>query len=180
MTRLSIASNPNSQAHIEELFRRRAGSADVYMALANGPKSQEELTAILGKSQPTVSKIVAHLYESGLIDRVPQSRRVLWMWHDMERTLGISRVARRLATKPTPKAGAPNRTLRTFHLTDDVGLAQLFLAPSLPTKAQIAHHLRSRAVLLPPTITADFLANQIVAAFHSAKREASPSGDEAS
>jgi len=106
MTRLSIAANPNSHAHIEELFRRRAGSADLYMALADGPKSQEELTTLLGKSQPTISKIVTHLYESGLIDRVPQSGRVLWMWHDMERTLGISRVARRLVTKSTPKTGA--------------------------------------------------------------------------
>jgi biotin operon repressor len=106
MTRLSIAANPNSQAHIEELFRRRAGSADLYMALADGPRSQEELTTVLGKSQPTVSRIIAHLYESGLIDRVPQSGRVLWMWHDMERTLGISRVARRLVTKPTAKTGA--------------------------------------------------------------------------
>ena len=106
MTRLSIASNPNSQTHIEELFRRRAGSAELYMALADGPKSQDELTVILAKSQPTVSRIVSHLYESGLIDRVPQSGRVLWMWHDMERTLGISRVARRLTTKPTAKTGA--------------------------------------------------------------------------
>jgi len=105
MTRLSIASNPNSQAHVEELFRRRAGSADLYMALANGPKSQEELTGILGKSQPTVSKIISHLYESGLIDRVPKPKGVLWMWHDMERTLGISRVARRLTAKPTTKTG---------------------------------------------------------------------------
>jgi biotin operon repressor len=109
MTRLSIAANPNSRAHIEELFRRRAGSVDLYMALAYGPKSQEELTTLLGESQPTVSKIVAHLYESGLIDRVPQSGRVLWMWHDMERTLGISRVARRLVTKPTPKIGVSER-----------------------------------------------------------------------
>lgn len=106
MTRLSIAANPNSHTHIEELFRRRAGSADLYVALADGPKSQEELTTLLGKSQPTISKIVTHLYESGLIDRVPQSGRVLWMWHDMERTLGISRVARRLVTKSTPKTGA--------------------------------------------------------------------------
>jgi predicted transcriptional regulator len=106
MTRLSIAANPNSHAHIEDLLRRRAGSADVYMALADGPKSQDELTRLLGKSQPTVSRIVAHLYESGLIDRVPQSGGVLWIWHDMERTLGISRVARRLVTKPAPKTGA--------------------------------------------------------------------------
>ena len=105
MTRLSIAANPNSQAHIEELLSRRAGSADLYMALAEGPKSQDELTRILGKSQPTVSRIVAHLYESGLNDRVPQPGGVLWMWHDMERALGISRVARRLAIKPTTKTG---------------------------------------------------------------------------
>jgi predicted transcriptional regulator len=105
MTRLSIAANPNSHAHIEDLLRRRTGSADLYMALADGPKSQEELTTVLGKSQPTVSRIVAYLYEKGLIDRVPQSGGVLWMWHDMERTLGISRVARRLVTKTTPKIG---------------------------------------------------------------------------
>jgi biotin operon repressor len=109
MTRLSIASNPNSQMHVEELFRRRAGSADLYMALANGPKSQEELVKVLGKSQATISKVIAHLYESGLIDRMPRSGSVLWMWHDMERTLGISRVARRLTAKPTTKTGAPKQ-----------------------------------------------------------------------
>lgn len=106
MTRLAIASNPNSQAHVEELFKRRAGSADLYMALSNGPKSQEELVKILGKSQPTVSRVITHLYESGMIDRVPNPGGVLWMWHDMERTLGISRVARRLTAKPTTKTGA--------------------------------------------------------------------------
>jgi predicted transcriptional regulator len=107
MTRLSIAANPNSQIHIEGVFQRRAGSAELYMALANGPKTQEELTGISRKSQPTVSKILTYLYETGLIDRCPEAGRVLWMWHDMERTLGISRVARRLAsTKPTTKTGS--------------------------------------------------------------------------
>ena len=106
MTRLSIAANPNSQTHIEEKFRLRAGSADLYMALADGPKSQEQLTRILGKSQGTVSKVIGYLYESGLIDRVPQPGGALWMWHDMERALGISRVAKRLATKPTTTSRA--------------------------------------------------------------------------
>jgi len=106
MTRLSIAANPNSGTHVEDLFRRRAGSADLYLALENGPKTQEELTHILGKSQPTVSKILTHLHESGLIDRMAEPGRVLWMWHDMERTLGISRVAGRLASTKSPaKAG---------------------------------------------------------------------------
>jgi len=111
MTRLSIASNPNSQAHVEKKFRDRTGSAELYMALADGPKSQEELVKILGKSQPTVSKVITHLYESGLIDRVPNPGGVLWMWHDMERTLGISRVARRLAAKPTTKTGAAKQSI---------------------------------------------------------------------
>lgn len=56
-----------------------------------------------------------------------------------------------------------------FRLTDDDGLAQLFLEPTLPTKARIARHLKSRAALLPPSITADFLAEQILSAFHAAK-----------
>jgi hypothetical protein len=107
MTRLSIAANPNSAVHIEELFRRRAGSADLYMALQDGPKTQEDLTRILEKSQPTVSRILTHLYESGLIERLASSSSVLWMWHEMERTLGISHVARRLTTiKPAAKVGS--------------------------------------------------------------------------
>jgi DNA-binding transcriptional ArsR family regulator len=106
MTRLAIAANPNSQIHIAEVFRARIGSPDLYLALENGPKTQEDLAAILGKSQPTVSRILTHLYESGLIDRLPESGRVLWMWHDMERSLGISRVARRVASaKPAAKVG---------------------------------------------------------------------------
>jgi DNA-binding transcriptional ArsR family regulator len=98
MTRLSIASNPNSGTHIEQLFRRRAGSAEIYLALAEGPKTQEELTQSSKKSQPTVSRILTHLYESGLIEKLAGPTSVKWMWHEMERTLGISRVARRLAT----------------------------------------------------------------------------------
>lgn len=97
MTRLSIASNPRSAEHIEELFRQRAGSADIYLVLEMGPKSQAELAQISGKSQSTVSRILTYLHESGLIDKIPESGRVLWMWHDMERALGISRVARRIA-----------------------------------------------------------------------------------
>jgi CRP-like cAMP-binding protein len=107
MTRLSIASNPNSSTHIEAVFRRRTGSPDLYLALESGPKTQEELAQLLGKSQPTVSKILAHLHESGLIDKLTESGHILWMWHEMERTLGISNVARRLAiAKSTPKAGS--------------------------------------------------------------------------
>src|SRR5262245_53738740 len=107
MTRLAIAANPNSQAHIEELFTRRAGSAEVYLLFEGGPKTQDELIALTGKSQATVSKICTHLFESGLIERLPASGGVRWMWHSMERTLGISRVAKKIAnTKSSSKAGS--------------------------------------------------------------------------
>jgi predicted HTH transcriptional regulator len=107
MTRLSIAANPNSEAHIENLFRRRAGGADLYLSLENGPKTQEDLAHLLGKSQSTVSRVLTHVHESGLIDRMAGSGGVLWMWHDMERSLGISRVARRLTNaKPAAEAGS--------------------------------------------------------------------------
>ena len=62
-----------------------------------------------------------------------------------------------------------SKTLRTFRLTDEVGLSELFLGSKLPTKARVAKHLRSSAVLLPPSITADFLAEHIVSAFVAAE-----------
>jgi predicted HTH transcriptional regulator len=107
MTRLSIAANPNSGLHIEELFRQPAGSADLYLALESGPKTQENLADVLRKSRATVSRVLTHLHESGLIDRLTGPGGVLWMWHDMERALGISRVAKRLASiKPTTETGS--------------------------------------------------------------------------
>jgi DNA-binding transcriptional ArsR family regulator len=101
MTRLAIASNPHNQRYIEQVFRGRGGSAELYLALAQGPRTQEELTAILKKSQPTVSRIIKHLYENGIIDRLPTPGALRWMWHDMEQALGISHVARRLGSKST-------------------------------------------------------------------------------
>lgn len=106
MTRLLIASNPNSGAHIADVFRRRTGSASLYLELESGPKSQEELAHALGKNQSTISRILVHLYESGLIERMPNPSPARWMWHDLERVLGISRVAKRLAdVESSTKAG---------------------------------------------------------------------------
>ena len=62
-----------------------------------------------------------------------------------------------------------SQTLRTFRLTDDDGLAELFLEPNLPTVAHVTRYIRSRAILLPPSITPKFLAEQILSAFREAK-----------
>lgn len=61
-----------------------------------------------------------------------------------------------------------SRTLRTFRLTDDDGIAELFLGTTLPTTEFVARHLRARAVLLPPSITPEFVAERILIAFREA------------
>ena len=63
-----------------------------------------------------------------------------------------------------------SRTLRKFRLTDDNGLSALFLGTELPTANLVALHFRTNAVLLPPSVTPEFLAAQILDAF----REATP------
>ena len=60
-----------------------------------------------------------------------------------------------------------SRTLRQFRLTDE-GLSALFLSTKLPTPEGVAHHLRTHEVLLPPSITPEFVAARIIAAFHEA------------
>lgn len=61
-----------------------------------------------------------------------------------------------------------SRTLRTFRLSDEDGISALFLNGDLPTSEHIARHLRARAVVLPPSITPEFLAENILAAFREA------------
>ena len=66
-----------------------------------------------------------------------------------------------------------SKTLRTFRLTDDDDLAELFLGPKLPTVARVTRYIRSKAILLPPSITPSFLADQILSAFRDAKPRSS-------
>ena len=61
-----------------------------------------------------------------------------------------------------------SRTLRTFRLTDDDSIAELFLGSKLPTTELVARHLRARVVLLPPSITPEFVAERILIAFREA------------
>jgi hypothetical protein len=67
-----------------------------------------------------------------------------------------------------------SRMLRRFRLTDDDGLSALFLSRKLPTPELIVRHLRKCAVLLPPSITPEFVAESILATF----REATPTPTE--
>ncbi len=97
MMRLSIASNPDSRLHIERVLRARKGASRAYLALESGPKSPDELRSLLAKSQATVSKVMAYLFEAGLVERHADPGKpgsIRWAWHQLERTIGISKVAR--------------------------------------------------------------------------------------
>jgi hypothetical protein len=66
------------------------------------------------------------------------------------------------------KLNLVSRVLRTFHLIDDDDLAALFLDANLPTVENIANHFRAQNVLLPPSISPEFVAERLVAAFSGA------------
>ncbi len=61
-----------------------------------------------------------------------------------------------------------SRALRSFRLTDSDGLAMLFLGEEPPSPELIARHIRTRGVLLPPSITPEVVAEQMLAAFRDA------------
>jgi predicted transcriptional regulator len=102
MTRFSIASNPNCVEFIKEYLKIRKGAPSVYLAMENGPKKLDELTQITKQSRANVSKICKHLFQQGLIKYVsdPQNAKSLkYSWTDLEKLLGISKIARELIRK---------------------------------------------------------------------------------
>lgn len=102
LVRFDIAANPNSGGAVRAILQGRPGAATVYLALCDGPVSQEQIVSATGLSQSTVSRIVKHLYDSGLVQtiREPGNLRVtLYLHTDLERTLGVSKLAKELAGK---------------------------------------------------------------------------------
>jgi hypothetical protein len=67
------------------------------------------------------------------------------------------------------KLNLVSKVLRTFHLTDDSELSALFLDAKLPTPERIANHIRVQNVLLPPSVTPEFLAEHVLSAFRDAR-----------
>src|SRR5258707_381525 len=91
---------------------------------------------------------------------------VYWGYHVLQ---DVSRVLSR-----RQRLDLVSRTLRSFRLTDDDGISALFLGTTLPTSDLIVRHLGSRGVLLPPSITPEFLAERILSAF----RDVTPAASE--
>lgn len=98
--RFNAAANPASRAAVESQLRERDGAATVYLALSEGPKSQDELVAVTNLSQSTVSRICKHLLDYGLVLTIrspKQARLALYAQTDLERLLGVSKIARKIA-----------------------------------------------------------------------------------
>lgn len=109
LVRFEISTNPNCRAEVERRLAERAGMPEVYLALESGPKTQDELAAALGWSQPTISRVCKELYGAGLVGKVPTAanRRVMaYAWIDLEQLLGISRLARAVIARTSVKGGA--------------------------------------------------------------------------
>lgn len=99
MVRFSLAADPSTKAFAKAHFKAKKNSAEIYIALEK-PKTQEQLRKIVGLSPGVVSQICTHLEEQGFISRIrnPNNKKEwLFMWNDVERTLGLSKVARECA-----------------------------------------------------------------------------------
>ena len=99
LVRLDLAANPRSGAYIEETFREKRHSPEIYLALANGPKTQEELQTTTRMSQANVSKICSFLEERELIQKVRKGKLLYFGWTEAERVLRVANIARKLVSE---------------------------------------------------------------------------------
>lgn len=102
MVRFQIAANPHSREAVQEQLNGRAGAADVYLLIASGPKTLDELVAARKSSKPTISKICTYLYDCGLIFKVPHPanvKQIAFTVTDLEQMLGVSKLAKQIAGK---------------------------------------------------------------------------------
>ncbi len=100
MVRFGITADPNSKHAVDSHLRAREGAVDVYLALAHGPKSQEDLRKATGMSQANISKICKHLFQGDLISKMPDPKKrggFLYFWSDLERVIGVSKIAKKIA-----------------------------------------------------------------------------------
>jgi hypothetical protein len=106
MQRFQAAATPSYRTFVEEHLDDMLGSAEVYLALQNGPLSLGGIMAIIKKSKPQVSKICTHLYRRGLVAKIPDPaspKGRLFIWTDMENVLEVSEIARRIVKKGNAK-----------------------------------------------------------------------------
>jgi DNA-binding transcriptional ArsR family regulator len=114
LVRFQILANKQNCEAVQERLSARAGMAEAYLAVGAGdrPRTQDELAAALGKSQPTVSRILKELYDAGLVIKVASvgNRQIMaYAWSDLEPLLGVARIARRLVGDAGPSPATSGR-----------------------------------------------------------------------
>jgi len=95
--RFEIVANPNSREAVRGHLLARKNAASVYLALADGPLTQDEIGIATRLSQATVSKICRYLHEHGLLLVLPdpsQHRVMRYCYTELEVMLGITSIAR--------------------------------------------------------------------------------------
>lgn len=106
MQRFAAAATPSFRKFVEDHLEDMAGSAEVYLALQDGPLNLDGIMGVVKKSKPQVSKICSHLDLHGLIAKVPDpsnKKGRLFIWTDLENVLKVSEIARRLTKKTATK-----------------------------------------------------------------------------
>jgi predicted transcriptional regulator len=108
LVRFQVSADPASREAIRERFRQREGMAEVYLALGEGPKTQDELSTAVKRSVPTISKILRQLADEGMVAKMPSPnnpKRMVYLWTDLEEMLKVSKIASEfVTTDPSLKA----------------------------------------------------------------------------
>lgn len=102
LVRFQISADPASREAIRERFGQREGMAEVYLALGDGPRTQDELAAVVKRSVPTISKILKQLAEEGMVAKMPSLQspnKMVYRWTDLEEILKVSKIAAECATR---------------------------------------------------------------------------------
>ena len=104
MQRLLVSSNKAVKEFVRDVLERRDNAAELVMLLGEGPLRQDEIIARLKKSQATVSKVLGHLGEAGLLMTYADPahpRKMRWGLNDLEVTVNLTRIAKDvLASRP--------------------------------------------------------------------------------
>jgi DNA-binding HxlR family transcriptional regulator len=99
MLAFDISANPESAARARQRFGSRANMPEVYLAMEDGPKTQQQLAQATGISQSTVSRVATQLVKHGFIRPIPARGKdaiVQYTWTDFEHLLELSRIARQM------------------------------------------------------------------------------------
>jgi len=99
MQRLIVAANPDVQTHVRAILQSREHADAIVVMLADGPLLQDDIVERLGKSQPTVSKVLTYLHDAGLLLRYSDpenARKVRWGLNELEATVRAVKVAKEI------------------------------------------------------------------------------------